>query len=1451
SLALALGLRADHALARLLLRSRPDAPGFRQAVRDWRSASALIRLALVGAHRQPYHWFEEHTGALAAGRLVSLASERRPYARTASEGLTWSAALEGAGVLEIDVRALLPESHEDGTGLLRVAVGDRVLAEHRYQRRHAYVDSAAQPPDPASPQRAPLRAPDGGAVGPRLRVRVPLLPGKHTYSLTLSGGQSLVRARTVRRRPRLLEALRGRAHPGDFIAAASDALSGDHAPEAAVLAQLLAELRGSATDAAPRGASPLLALVAEVSRRRGRPIDRLALHALVEQAQPVLAQGPADLDPALSWMLRRDLVELAARADAPEALDSLMRDAGDAPPIVAARMAELVALTSQDDPSATAARARALGAAQRAWQAAPLEPSIRQAYLRAWRDAPPWSRLGEVVSEPPATPPALPLYRFIERAPGGDQDGTPGAAAIADHHALWPMELGRRQRVLAEPSSVDHRRPVLMRAYVATPAQATGSLQLHVDDQVFTALPLSPVEVLTVAVPPGAHEVMLEGPAGTEAFLSVRPEDPAAQRARIRTRRPAWDRGRAARFAVPEGHGGMPVRVTLRVALAAASHDSGPVRVRLRADTGHARSIAILPDPLDASWIPVDGAAPVSAAVRTVLWLPPDVRWLWLEPEQPQHVDQIWASLAIRQPGHEPGHEPGIESPVAAPAEISDTTADGALPAAGTGQAQVVASGEPEWTVIVNEIAELSRALAATPDDASLRLRRAHRLLDIGEVGRVTLDWEQIAALGPGSLSPEQGAMRDRLAQRLADWRDPRYLPVQPRPYERAVALAPASMALVSEPALLDPWQSAASAARQGDRTVLDTAARERDTLLARFYRAELLLREGAHARAAAALRDIYEETGAPAIGIEALRAFEAALAGHPSGASNQPGAPADGELASLAYGLALDMRAYLAHPVVRRVLFTAARRSRWEPLRGAEGSAGFESIQVDEELLDPEPDALLERALVAPPWPREEAGVVHPGRAALLALSLRAPARIQPEAWCQRIRPAPGDALPACSVRWRVTGQPEQTRDVPLAQVTALGVAALAAGRHELEVVLAGDDPTVRLVVRFAASRAIAGEATPSGTAVSILRPGRMHVADAQHPVTATVLGPTTIRVEARRYMDESPVVLVAEARSAPDRESEEVLQRQVPVDAGQDPSALGDAQRNVRLSRASTTVLVLPAATAYRLVLRPRDGRALVRLWHRRDVPGAPVEATTQDTEPPLSPVDVNTSAGANADTPPLLATSAWPAAIDPGDGAIGAPWQPGALSSWPTLSAGLSFRRDDLADRDVEDEPLANRLQLDLAWRRQLMPERFWLRVESALRWHPGSAPAYGATVDLAWRRLPLGMRLDVMSRAFAQFATETLAWTAQGRVRVGRSFRLQPSLTLLPALGVHARAYSLDAAPDSAAVDPLVYNAYDRAHRLGLRPEATLYWRPLQDQLGLAGARVVTNEDLYSP
>jgi hypothetical protein len=530
STALELGLRADHALAQILVQRRPTAHRFHQAVRDWRSASALTRLAVVGARRQPHHWSEERTAALAAAApgstQLALAPDTRPYARIDRNELVWSPVIEGPGVLELDVRALVsaPASSENDMGTLRIGANGRILAEHHFRRRPARVPAPGQSLHAPFPREVELSTVDGTFAGLRERVRVPLLPGKHTYTVMLHGGPSLARARIVRRRPLFLEVLRQRANPGDFVAAAEAGLAGDDAPEARLLALLLADLRGNPAraDGPPSGLSPLLALVAEIVRYRSREVDLAkpdgpaphALRALVEQAGPVLVHAGPDIDPALLWLLRRDLAELAAEAGGPaaDALVVLTRDANDLPPLIAAQLAEIVASTPSNRTTAEA-HAWALIAAQRAWRAEPLDLGIRRAYTRVWRRDASWSRLERMRPGTGAAPlaiPELPGHRFIERISEdiespGSEDSSTGSAAHDDPRALWPIALGQRQRVLAPPSPVDPRRPMLLRAYVAMPPQASGSIQLRVDDQSFATLALAPVQMLEVAVPPGAH----------------------------------------------------------------------------------------------------------------------------------------------------------------------------------------------------------------------------------------------------------------------------------------------------------------------------------------------------------------------------------------------------------------------------------------------------------------------------------------------------------------------------------------------------------------------------------------------------------------------------------------------------------------------------------------------------------------------------------------------------------------------------------------------------------------------------------------------------------------------------------------------------------------------------------------------------------------------------------
>ncbi|ACY12677.1 hypothetical protein [Haliangium ochraceum] len=1606
---LALGLRADHALARLFIEQRPEDARFRRAVRAWRSASALLRLERVGMRRQPYHRLFDHTEELqpAAGgdALPLVALGERHYAQLDDGASAVELTVSGPGTLELDVRALLGadadntgssdngdnghdddrddgDSHKDDIDALVIAVGERSLAVQRFARRQAYVRAPDAPERTRSfPRRVPLRTPAGRGVGAPERVRVPLLAGEHTYTLSVRGGPSLVRARVRRRRPRLAEVVAARSHPGDYLDAAEARLRDDDSAAAALLSHLVADLRGRTDDRIHGLAARLpddaarLAMVAELAALRAGSASPEALAELLARIQALLADADADAgtsegageisdeisdetsdyerypaerdavelaqvgrDPALLWMLLGELAELAAAApEADAVLAALLRDAPALPPSQAARLAELAGFAWRSRDDAPRALARAVTLVHDAWRRDPLDASIRRTYRRLWRYADDWTpahRLpltaptepdvadtGTSPEPPPATLArvALPRQRFLEPVPTDlnaaiepdelDPDAViEDAPERRDPRRLWMLPDNGVHRVYAPPSPVDARRPLILHVYVVAPDDADEAIHVRVDERVFTSLPLARVEMLAVAVAPGVHEVALESPAGARAFVSLAPDPGRPSRlvnARLRSQRPAWRDGHAARYAVPGAPLGLPLRLTLRVTTTPGSSPdsaSGPARIVLRTDAGHRRELHIDVDTPDPERVPVNDIGQLSGVVQAHLRLPPNTGWFWLEPADAgagPKIERIWVSPSFRGPGALPA---AAESSAAGPADptrdqhrdqVRDSAAAAGDAAAANAQntdapaaiAGVRAWGpsDPAWSQIVAEIAELSRALNQRPDDPALRLRRTELLLDIAEPGRTRLDWAQLSALGADALTPEQRQTRAQLARRLRAWRDPGYLPAPPPGPEQAEAAAsgptvllPAEAALLvgqpggassAEP--LAPWLAAARRVRaQQDRAPLFALAAEGDTSLARFFQAEAKLRAGRPADAALMLRALYDEHREPALALAALRAFEVAFA--QGGGASEARAETVDELASLAYGMALLVYEQFPHPDVRRVLYAAAQLSQWQPLRGTQASAGYERVIVDEELVAPDADAELERALLAPPWPAAEARTLRPGRGVHLSLSLLAPVRVAPQVWCRHVRPAASPTPERCAVRWRVDGAPATALEVPHGEVATLGEVTLRRGAHQVEVVLADPDPSLRMAVRFSSDRALDAAAQAGDPAISVVRPGRMYVADAAHPVEVSVLGPTAIRVEARRDAEAAAVALQVEARvlapaaDAGDpadpgnaRNPAPALQRRLVLDAGRDPSARGDAERSLALSRATTTVLVLPAQATYRIRVVPERGRAMVRLWHRRDDPDARLEAVAaaqraadeaarrDAAETALSSRD---AAEAEAALSLVGRRSGWPGLFDARAVHAVAP-ERDQHALWPTLSLGLSFRRDDVAERDFE--PLENRFQFDAAWRRELSPSRLWLRLEAAVRWPPGHPAAYGLAADVAWRRLPLDLRVDLGARIFAQSVGDATEWAGHTRLRLGRRFRLTPSLTATPLLSAHARTHSLATGPADNAVDPLVYSTYDADHAYGLRAETSLYWRPLQDFVGMLRPRYVSNSDLHSP
>lgn len=1476
---LQLRLRADRAIGRLLGVASPRGPDagrgspagerIERAVRAWRKASALALLDAVGSRWQPYHQHRSFTRTLAeqAGKgreLTKLATAQgteiekrsdRPYAHIDADRSVWKLELSGPGILEIDLRALVGEAgrHEERT--LTVHAVGRMLAHRGYYSREARVRAPDSSAAAAFPRRVQLITEARELVGLRERVRVPLLSGAHVYTIELEGGPSLIRARTVQRRPRLMEFLQRRASPDDWIAQAGRVLAGDTSDEGKVLRVLLDTLRG-AQQARTTGMEPspsLHRLVAEVERLRGRPVEPVKLRELLAWALPVLDAWPRDADPALGWMLRRDLARMAVRARAPELMIALASAAQIPDAAAAATARPTVAVTAPPPILAELATLRlqvdlapegffwSLTAVHHAWQQAPLDLEVRRAYARIWHRGGAWSRLEPILDPFDATT-SLPAQRYlrIESAPVRCEGKGPLVMGPRD---LWRAQMGEQHRVLAPPSPFDRRRPVLLRAYVLVPPAARGAVALHVDDRVFHAVSLEPVEILSVAVSPGEHDVRVEGPPGTETYLSLGPATPPAggmvQRARLRWIRPVGSNPSTMHYILPASSSGGPLRIDLRAVVSPDRPESAPLRVTVRTDAGPARTLMLDTRTTDPMLVALDGAPALSPLVQAVVWVPPAATQIWFETEPGAH---ILARIAVRQ-RHADVPASGAGAAVAAPtADNEDSMLTGEdSPGQEHGEAETWSHDDPRWETITDEIAILSRQLAASPDDAELLIRRANRLLDIGQGGHARADVARLNVLDARHWTPAQNQARARLDERLDAWRDNRYLPVQPRGMTHPIPIAPGSLALAGSADDVRPWIATAHAVRtRHDRTLLYRAAQRRDSLLARYYRADMLMQQGDYLDAARALREIYEETGQPQIGIEALLAFEAALAQDVL-PSVEPAARVPPGASSLAYGLALELRERLVHPVVERVLFAVARQSRWEPIRNTDANAGFERLYLDQGESEPGPITEVKRSLLAAPWPGDDIHVVDPGRGALLHVDLARPATIRPQVWCRRIR-SPEEESPAhCAVRWRVNGQPLQTTEVPLVSERTLDTLALGNGRHQISVSLAEEDPSMLMAVRFVANRPLNQETNDQReTTVPVLRPGRLFVADAERPVVITVLGPTTLRVEARRY-DGDPPVLVdidAEPEGVPEgkRRSRSLL-----VDAPRDDAATSDAGRQVRLSLPVRTTIVLPEHGPYRVVTRPRSGHALVRFGRREDQ-----EPASSSIVQPARPAE---DAQPAQEATPAVAATPWPAQSLAEDGLSGRTWQPDRTPPWPTLSAGLQYRRDDLEERDVTDEPLENRFQLDVAWRRQVVDDKLWVRVRPSLRWHPGLTPSYGVAGDLDLRRLPYGLGVDLSSRLFAQSVEGVLGWSVQGQIRVTRPLRASTSLTLLPSLGLRARHYSLTSADTAPfAFDPLVYNGYSRTHRYAIEPRLRAYWWAFQDQMAFATAQLVTNESL---
>jgi hypothetical protein len=1432
-----------------------DAP-LAQAVAAWRKASAL-RAWLLAEPLSPAT-FRLSRPAPEGAAAVPLEGVSPHFQRPAAGRSEWQLPLSGPGVLALDVRPLLPASPggaAGGAGAVRVVEvldGERVLARLDVAPRAAAVPDEA--PDALPGERTVRTLPGGEQVGALEQLRVLLRPGRHTYRVRWQGGPLLLRAEAGDRRPWLFEAVKREAGWQDWASRAAGLLAQDASPRAALLRRRLAEMDpalGRASEPALADGSALAALpptlralaaLEHAASLAGLPGQERARAARLAAAGELLGAGAADS--ALAWETRLRLARVHLAEGRADAARALLAGAAGFPRLgwQAAQAAELVARLPAEPAEGPgrgrdeALRSREVAALELAWRQEPLSEDIRRRYRAAWWHASRWQRLAPAPRRGGAEAAAVQHWLDLRALQPGEQPG-------AD--ALWALAAGTTARVRGAGEAST---PTVLRAYVLPgAARAEAPLRLKVGGQSFPLLPLSQVEEVEVALPPGEHAVALEGAPEARLLLALAPATsdgaPAAV-GQVRTHWPVVSAdGRPVRFPVPASRLPSPVRVQLR----ATGRTDRPVAVRLRTDTGLERRLELAPSPAHPGSLRLDGVGAEAAPPATlVLHLPGGAREVWFEPEDPKAG--VVASLAVRST-----LPPLTEATRAA-------TASAASGDAAPQGASATATPAPRERSLEALLA-LSRRLQATPSAAGL-LERAELLLALEEEGLAREDVRRVL-LSHQALPAAESERLLSLVDRLAAARAPEVRFVQ----------AP------SAPTLLSPAASALEGAEAPELAGVAALARTRgpaaalaqlaqaQTPAARSLKARLQARAGQGAPAAAALVQLFRDTGRPQAGLEALTVLE--------GLEAQGEAWAEGNSAPLGYAVATQLSASWAElPVVRRVRAATARWTQWDRLRDAEANVGsIDALQAgaagdDEEGAGLARDA-VRLALLAPPWALDEVRRVRPGHASVLSVDLPRAQRLGAHVLCSRRaappaggaeeaaeeeapegRPAEGARTPAaapapCRFVLRVDGAVAQEREVAPGTPVALVTAPLPAGPHQVEVLLAREGGEADGAVRFVSRPSAAGTPAPApGTptpavaaprapadaeerALTTLTPLSLLRARPGEPVEMTVLGPTVLRVAGRALVPGEGRTLVVrnERQGAPASGTPVTLAL---------PAALDESLRGTPapVGRETETLVLLTEPGPHRLRLEAPQGEALVRV--RMGVSRRP-EARPART-------GALAAAGGRGAGEPLP----WPALPPPlallpsGGEVLPAPRELG------TLSAELGWRQEDVEDGELLNRPLRTGLEARLGYRHQLVPERLWLRVEPLVRMPLESAPVLGGSAGLFAARLPLGLRAQASASAFGQSMEGSFRYALRGRAALDRFFRLDPDLGLIPSLALDLERFG-GAGGTATEFDRSVFWRYGLEHPQRLTPRLTLRWTPFQDVVGRLSGFAISNAD----
>jgi len=676
------------------LAAHPEAsPALQQALPLWRTAEALRELERVRPTLP---------GLVAQARLTSrLAGVREAVLLEGAEGETlgapyhrfleakghWEVRLKGPGVARLEARALLTAEQGTPGRLLHLAVSTGGARPEVRRERSVPVRVPALEPG-AFPTPRAWRREGESFVGSRLELAFELLPGEHTYRLDFTGGPALLRLGVTRRRPRLSEWWQHRATPGDWQRAAEAALAGDSSLPGQVLRQ-----RWSNTPASVDAAALPPALRATALHATASPVSdtRLLTSVLEEAAREPL---PAAARAQLLVEGARHLARSGASAEAFRIL-SLLGD--EAPAGALLQAAEL--LTELPTPLASESLELALLA--RAWRLAPLRPEVRERYLEAFSRRTSWRQLPPAAEGPPPEP-----WRWLD-ALSPSTDGLTGEGA---EESFWTLAAGQSGTLNAPADATGQ--PAWLRAYLETPPEAPGPVELSIGGERFPLLGLARLEPVEVLVPPGLHPIRLEGPPATRLHLSLPLAEAPGPMARVRVGWPTAV-GAPARFGLPPASTSHAVRFELR-----GVEKPEPVTLLIEG-AGPPRQLRFEPGEPAASSAPLGlKDPPATAPVVGILEVPSGPHTLSFLPEG---AVPLAVSVATRWPEL-----------------VEEDTAKDSPPAGVPGQAALV------------RLRTLSLALRERPTSPWLRRARARLLLGLGEERLALGDLLSLVAHQPG-----------------------------------------------------------------------------------------------------------------------------------------------------------------------------------------------------------------------------------------------------------------------------------------------------------------------------------------------------------------------------------------------------------------------------------------------------------------------------------------------------------------------------------------------------------------------------------------------------------------------------------------------------------------------------------------------------------------------------